>query len=182
MKEKLYSFYKVSCEVTGLCYIGCTSKTLKKRWGDHRSMAKTNPTTNFHKAIKEFGEESFQIELLESGIYTRKDAVVREEELIIFYNTRDCGYNMSWSRKGEVNGWFKKGATNTNFTDPSKNPSIGKIQLTAKPVKVNDLEFPTISHAARYFSIDHALVVYRCNAKTIKFKDWNFVDSNTGEM
>ena len=181
-EEKLYTFYIVECVITGKSYIGCTSVSLKKRWADHRSMAKTNPKSYFHRAIHELGEDNFIPRVLDEKLCNRKDAVIYEESLIIEFDTRDNGYNMSWSRQKEKNGWFAKGASNDNFTNRDKNPSVGRIQDTCKPVYADGLEFISISHAAKHFDITNGAVKFRCLSPSKRFKNWFFLnDTNTGE-
>lgn len=175
-KEKLYTFYIVECVLSGKSYIGCTSYTLDKRWKDHLSQAKTYPTTNFHKAMSDIGAEHFYPRVIETGLYDRKGAVIREEELITLYKTREDGYNMSWSRKKEQNGWFGKGASNSNFTDRSKNPSCGKIQDTCKPLSADGLTFISISHAGKHFNLTNGAIKFRCLSESKRFKNWFFLE------
>lgn len=172
--KKLYTFYVVHCSVDERKYVGCTSYSLEKRWGDHVSATKTGARTPFHKEMHEIGIENFKPEMICQEYHDRKSAVIREEEFISHYNSRDNGFNGSWSRVGESNGWYGKGASNDNFTDPSKNPSKGVIQKTAKKVDVEGVTYPSIAHAARAYNIDHALVTYRVKSKSLRFKNWNY--------
>ena len=178
-KEKLYTFYIVECVVTGKSYIGCTSFSLKKRWADHRSMAKTNPKSCFHKAMHEFGESNFIPKVLDERFCNRKDAVLYEESLITKFGTRENGYNMSWARHKEVNGWFNKGASNDNFTNRDKNPSVGRIQDTCKPVHADGLDFISMSHTAKHFGITYGAVKFRCLSPSKRFKKWFFLDDKS---
>jgi predicted GIY-YIG superfamily endonuclease len=174
MDMKLYTFYKIVCDLDGRVYIGCTSKPLEKRWQDHQSSIRTKPRTPFHKEAANIGLEHFSIHKLDSGYYTRREAVIEEERYIEQYDSRRSGFNGSWARIKEENGWFGKGASNDNFTDPNKNPSKGVIQNTSKPVLIEGVEYPSISHAARALQMDRTKVSYR--VKTSKgFPDWKFL-------
>lgn len=177
--DKLYTFYKITCTLNGRIYVGCTSKTLESRWSDHKSSIKTQPKTPFHIEASKIGVENFEIELIETGNYNRKTAVTREEELISFYNSRDQGFNSSWSRSKDNNGWYGKGASNDNFTNPSKNPSKGVLQATCKPVNIKGHTYVSVSHAARALGIERSLVSYRIKSASNKFKDWNYIETKT---
>ncbi len=176
MEDKVkYSFYVVHCDVDDRKYVGCTSYSLDKRWGDHCSSIRTSARTPFHKEAKEIGLEHFSVELLAIEEHTRKSAVVREEEFISMYDSRENGFNDSWARKGSDNGNYGKPATNDNFTNPSKNPSTGRIQKTAKAVSIEGVVYPSTSHAGRALLLDRTLVSYRVRSKSAKFSEWFYI-------
>ena len=77
-------------------YIGITSIGVRERWYAHiscsRSLSSNNP---MYKDMKEFGETSFEIYEIESGL-SKEEADAREKELVKEYNTKwPNGYNLT---------------------------------------------------------------------------------------
>ncbi len=64
-QNREYSIYSVINTENGKRYIGQTCQKLKKRWYIHCKTAKAGSTFYFHRAVRKYGEEKFQIELLE---------------------------------------------------------------------------------------------------------------------
>lgn len=54
--------YKVTNLITGGVYIGATTLTLHRRKQNHLTKVKNGCPTDFHKAIKKYGEENFKWE------------------------------------------------------------------------------------------------------------------------
>ena len=86
--------YKVTNLVNGKCYIGQTINGLVKRKRQHLGYVRRGKRYTFHKAIRKYGEENFEWEVLEDNISCNMlDA--KETEYII---EKDClrpnGYNM----------------------------------------------------------------------------------------
>lgn len=105
-----YIVYKITNKNNGKVYIGLTNKTLQKRWRAHCNSAfSENDSYVFHKAIKKYGEDSFNKEILESGL-TENEA--KEKEIFYIkkfnsYYSNGCGYNMTFG--GEINSHLKGG-------------------------------------------------------------------------
>lgn len=60
--------YLVSNEVTGLHYVGCTTKSLRTRWTEHACEAKSKRTSSpLHAAIREHGVGAFRMRVLHRG-------------------------------------------------------------------------------------------------------------------
>lgn len=86
--------YKITHRESGKAYIGATSKTLRRRWREHLSQARsiTRAKWTLHKAISEYGPEAFdvvELERMESYVA----AATRERELIVELDTMRRGYN-----------------------------------------------------------------------------------------
>lgn len=77
-------------------YIGITSIGLRNRWYAHVSCSRNLSSNNpMYKDMKEFGESSFEIHEIESGL-SKEEADAREKELIKIYNTKwPNGYNLT---------------------------------------------------------------------------------------
>lgn len=103
-----YIVYKITNKINNKIYIGLTNKTLQKRWRTHCNSAfSENDSYVFHKAIKKYGEDSFQKEILESGL-TENEAKEKEIFYIKKFNSyylNGHGYNMTYG--GEVNSHLR---------------------------------------------------------------------------
>ena len=121
-----YTVYKHTSP-SGKVYIGITSLTPNIRWGnDGRGYHKQE---HFYNAIQKYGWDSFQHEILYTGL-TKEEACAKEIELIAQYksNKRGFGYNstsggehythseeskrkISESNRGEKHPFYGKHAT-----------------------------------------------------------------------
>lgn len=90
--------YKFTNIITGLSYIG-QSKNIKNRISSHKQTAFNKSPSNksyynqFYKAIREYGLENFELEILEEC--TEEQLNEREMYWIAFYDTYNNGYNMT---------------------------------------------------------------------------------------
>lgn len=85
--------YKVTNKINGKEYIGGTTMYLEQRMWLHHSDARLEKTNmRFHKALREFGEESFEWSIIKECVAYR-DLVDSEPYYINKYNTIDNGYN-----------------------------------------------------------------------------------------
>jgi group I intron endonuclease len=91
-KEKLIGVYIWKNKFNGKVYIGC-STDIHKRWGQHIKTAKRGSTYPFHEAIREFGEEYFEKDVIEK-IEDPSLLGVRENYWIKKYNSIEEGYNV----------------------------------------------------------------------------------------
>jgi len=119
--------YLIENKINGKRYVGITINTIHERFISHRSAVKSGSGLYLHNAIRKYGEESFDISVLEEclDIETLKE---REISWIETLGTFGGGYNltkggdglwghihseetrrkMSESRKGEKNHNFGK--------------------------------------------------------------------------
>lgn len=86
--------YIVKNNINDLVYIGQTIQKLNQRWNKHLSDARTeiDVDNDFHKAIRELGEDNFYIELLEDNI-PQSQLNQKEKEWILKFNSFNKGYN-----------------------------------------------------------------------------------------
>ena len=65
-KEQTYEVYKITNNINGLVYIGCTTNGCSFRFHRHLLKARDGESNYpLHKAIREFGEQNFSVSLLE---------------------------------------------------------------------------------------------------------------------
>lgn len=61
MTDLVWIIYCITCSVNGKQYIGLTSKTLERRWCDHRGAAKAKEQSPLYRAMRKYGFEAFRI-------------------------------------------------------------------------------------------------------------------------
>lgn len=98
-----YIVYKHTNKINKKCYIGITSQTPNKRWGNGEGYKPKSPTNGayFYNAIKKYGWDNFTHEILFTGL-THDEANQKEIELIQQYksNQRKYGYNLDKGGNG----------------------------------------------------------------------------------
>ena len=82
--------YKITNKVNGLSYIGQTRKSVEFRWRQHKN---SKDCYDLHKAIREYGEDNFEITTLIECEVEELDKW--EIYYIAKYNTFRNGYNMT---------------------------------------------------------------------------------------
>ena len=86
--------YKITCLPTGLSYIGKTRSTGQQRWYQHCSNAKRGSDIVFHQAIRKYGHEAFEVEILQEWEDISNEALNSAEvNSIREHNTYHEGYN-----------------------------------------------------------------------------------------
>lgn len=63
---RVYLIYLVTNSMDGKVYVGQTCQTLSRRWGLHKSKARTGSSLYLHRAIRLYGEGNFSVEVLSS--------------------------------------------------------------------------------------------------------------------
>lgn len=88
----MYTVYKHTCP-NGKVYIGITCSDVLERW---RNEGKGYRGQYFYRAIKKYGWENINHEILHTGL-TKKEAEMKEIELVQFYksNQKEHGYNIA---------------------------------------------------------------------------------------
>jgi len=135
-KEKLIGIYIWTNKINGKVYIG-SSDNIRKRWMQHIATAKNGSNYKFHEAIREFGPENFDKEILE---LTDKNALGKKELLWIEkYDSIRTGYNVATG--------YNSISSNPNFESIKKNLSEkaskrrwikkGRIQKSVYPDEVD---------------------------------------------
>lgn len=108
----MHIIYKHTCKITNLSYIGHTTvydnmtfyDAMLNRLQQHiEDTIKNNSQFDFHKAIREFGKENFEHEIIEQNIQDMQEACLAEIYWIKWYNTKTpYGYNMTDGGEGVV--------------------------------------------------------------------------------
>lgn len=122
MKLKKCGIYKIKNKINGKMYIG-QSVDIKKRWGEHKSLSKTNDN-HLYSAFRKYGLDNFEFSI----ICEVPENVLDDYEIsyIKYYDTTDRtkGYN---KKTGGANGRHseetKNKMSNTKKGKPGKTPS-----------------------------------------------------------
>ena len=85
--------YKITNRINGKVYIGQTIHTLEQRWKQHLKNARNGVKTHLYSAIRKYGEENFEPEIICSAD-TKEELNLLETHYIQEYNSIDVGYNM----------------------------------------------------------------------------------------
>lgn len=86
--------YKVTNCINNKVYIGLTTLSVKRRWGQHKVECKRSdkyPNNKFYNALRKYGIENFTIEQIEEADNTILPQ--REQYWIKYYNSYYQGYN-----------------------------------------------------------------------------------------
>lgn len=100
-----YIIYKITNTVNTKSYVGFTSKTLKQRWRKHRHDAKTGRKTYLCNAIRKYGHQNFEKEVLFKTENEELAKSVMEEKCIKEHQTHwshGSGYNMTMGGDGTL--------------------------------------------------------------------------------
>jgi len=100
----MYKIYKIRNKSNNKEYVGQTTQDIRRRFSQH--MTTTSCCRILKEAIKEFGKENFEIELLDTA-ETKEEARIKEGNLIEEYETiYPSGYNLlssgSCSRHSQI--------------------------------------------------------------------------------
>jgi hypothetical protein len=84
--------YRVTHKKTGHVYIGQTTGSLILRWRSHLRDSQNGSRTKFHRALREYGEQSFLWETI-AAAGSRNELNIAEEEMIDYHRARTGGFN-----------------------------------------------------------------------------------------
>lgn len=101
MKNHYNCIYMYTNKINGKRYIGQT-KDFNKRYSSHLNSSLNNKSNRhnlpFHKAIRKYGIENFQIDILVENISTKDELNELEKSFISYFNTlckNGIGYNVA---------------------------------------------------------------------------------------
>lgn len=119
----MYKVYKIVNKVNGKYYIGMTKQTLIKRFSQHKQNAKIGKNTYLYNAIRKYGNDNFEIELL-LECSNKEECCVLEIEYI---SKNKDGYNLAPGGEGgfvvqDIESWKCK----LKESRKDKTPFLGK--------------------------------------------------------
>lgn len=119
----MYKVYKIVNKVNGKYYIGMTKQTLIKRFSQHKQNAKMGKNTYLYNAIRKYGNDNFEIELLLEC--SNKEECCNLE--IEYISKNKNGYNLAPGGEGgfvvqDIKSWKCK----LKESRKDKTPFLGK--------------------------------------------------------
>src|ERR1700738_1519781 len=98
-----FIIYKVTCRTSRKAYIGVTTKSLKRRWGNHITTARRGPKPGLPGAILKYGPDNFVVEHVASA-FCLDDMLAVEQTLIMQEGTlAPIGFNLTGGGQGLFN-------------------------------------------------------------------------------
>lgn len=89
----MFNVYKITNTINNKIYVGYSSLSIEHRWRQHKAHAlKTSSNRKFYNAIRKYGVNVWEIELLTS-VDTVNEAKIQEIKFIELYNSYVTGYN-----------------------------------------------------------------------------------------
>ena len=171
--------YKATNKINGKEYIGQTITTLESRKRTHIWESLNNRCTGyFHKAIRKYGPNNFDWEILHTNINNIGDLNKLEIFYIGYYNTFNSGYNLNLGGGGNF-GYKNKWGHHTEESKQKMSESRkgivnkGKYNGQARPVIINNKYFDTVVAASKFLCINESSVRWRINYKT-KWLDYHY--------
>lgn len=121
--------YKATNKINGKCYIGQTRHSLEHRKTIHLRYAKKGVDTHFYQAIRKYGEENFEWEII-CSTNNKKHLNELETFYITKYNSIQNGYNMV---DGGDNNIMDIESVKTKHDKAMRSPEVrNKISVTLK--------------------------------------------------
>jgi hypothetical protein len=96
--------YKITNKQNGKSYVGHTVRTLEQRWKAHLSSCRQGSKFRFHSAIRKYGIDSWDFEIL----FENADVQIckkKEEEMIAFFGLMEKGKGYN-AKPGGCGGWI----------------------------------------------------------------------------
>lgn len=172
--------YKATNRINNKVYIGQTTKSLKERIRSHlKSSKRMSSKSIFHKAIRKYGIESFDWEILiECDNYIDLD--LYELEAIVAYDAIENGYNLTLGGSG-MHGYKHSNKTKIKISRSGKGRRLSaEARLNIKKGKINSYKDPEYREKHRQGAINRwSKLEQRINQAIIGgSKEFKMFDSN----
>jgi len=136
----MFYIYKLRNRENNKIYIGKTNN-VERRQIEHLSRSKTSNNGHFYNAIRKYGFDSFEIEIIfqcenEDEIYTKETEYIK----LYLSNNKQFGYNATLGGeglKGISEETRKKMSENAKLRTGDKNGFFGKQHTTTSKMKIS---------------------------------------------
>lgn len=147
----MFIVYKISNKVNDKIYVGITKRSLGWRWSCHKSEARRGSSTKFHKAIRKYGEDVWELNVL-CECASRDEVSSLEDKYIVELDSIKAGYN---SCRGGYQSTKLPGYKHTA-------EALTKIANNAKSRKVSLYQFDEVGTFIQKWdsALDAAIGVY----------------------
>ena len=95
----MFYIYKITCSKSNKIYIGKSTVPIEQRWHRHVKDARTLDT-HLARAIRLYGENAFNIEVIDTCEENQEILNDREKYWIAFYDAYNTGYNETKGGEG----------------------------------------------------------------------------------
>lgn len=166
---ELYEIYVIKNKVNNKVYVGATSQGSAKRFKQHVWKAIGGSEYAFHKAIREFGADSFEVETLEY-VDTVEELKAREKYWIIQLRSKNPEYGYNGDDGGDI--MFHTPETKAKISAIHKGKDMSKFYRAVLQYDSDGnflQEFPSVSHACEFTGISKASMIRALN-KAFKTK------------
>lgn len=199
--------YKFTNRVNNKVYIGQTTQSLEQRVNRH--LQQLNDETYFHRALKKYGINNFNIEIIEQNI-PLNELDNREIFWIKYYDsyyTSNKGYNLTKGGQWGTSSQLICGSAETEIKDLIKNSQLTFKQIgdlfgvslgcisninTGKTFYEDNLDYPirdTIQHTKLNNELVHQIIEYLKNSNlsiidiglTLGISDFTVGEINRGK-
>lgn len=167
-KEQTYEVYKITNNINGLIYIGCTTMGCSFRFHRHLLKAKDGESNYpLYKAIREFGEKNFSVSLLE---FCNDEKEMQEREIFYIANFESTnpakGYNVR--KGGGIH--FHDDEAKTKISNAHRNKISDKRRPVLQYSKDGEYiqEFESLSAAEDITGITRSSILKSINKKLKK--------------
>lgn len=96
---KMNNIYKITNTVNNKVYIGVTTRTIEERFREHKSRIEERNNLHLYQAMKKYGSQNFNIELIDTA-ETTEEMFNKEKEYIKKYDSYYNGYNLTLGGEG----------------------------------------------------------------------------------
>lgn len=127
--------YEAVNKVNGKVYTGLTTKTLEERKSAHLRSARSGSNMYFHKALRKYGEDSFEWHMTAYG-FKSFEQLARAEQLFIATYDPDQRYNVSIGGECPALGMKHSDETKRICGEHAKRRWDGKRALDLYPEEV----------------------------------------------
>ena len=86
--------YRITCDLSGKCYIGLTRDYVSNRWHQHKVAARQGKSSALYNAMRKYGESAFRVEHIASAV-SHEFLGELERILIAQHGAFGGGYNLS---------------------------------------------------------------------------------------
>jgi hypothetical protein len=160
--------YKITNRISNKSYVGYTSRTLQQRWNAHLSSARQGSKFRFHSAIRKYGVDSWDLQILfedESVDICKK----KEEHFILEMNLTNniAGYN---AKPGGCGGWIVPNGKYKSWLSNNKERAKGVTNSNSTGYSNDELLNIAISIFIDMGRIiGHASLVEECKKRGLRF-------------
>lgn len=185
-----YKLYVIRNKRSGKEYVGITINPLWQRFNGHKRNAKIGVKSKLYNAMRRYGFDSFEIELIRSNARSFAELQKQEAKEILRRDSIQCGYNVSpggaigtptavtvgglvFPSRGSAAehfgiaiGVFNLRISRLGWTPEQAAEIEPRGKYSRKKVIVDGKTFPSLKKAAESYGLDYRLVYDRLNGKS----------------